>query len=290
VRLSAALALVVLAACSRGPGPVHVVAVRAPDGVVTPALREAGIDSSALEDAAREALRAAGFQLAPGQRAYAAEVGVASVRLAPPNASGGSARLEVSVEIGLEPAEPGLGGAVRETGTGSADLSSAAPSSTSRTALARAAAHAAEALMLGFAEERKSVERLLADLESPDARVRDHAVRVLADRRATVAVPALIARLKDEEPRVAHRAVGALAQIGDRRAVAPLIDLSRVGDGVLAARLARIIGDLGGPEAEGYLLTIEAGHPDPRVRRAAREALDDLRARAANAAALSAQK
>jgi HEAT repeat protein len=62
--------------------------------------------------------------------------------------------------------------------------------------------------------------------------------------------------------------------------VPPLIELSRSGDPALTARVARIIGDIGGPEAEGYLLTLEAGHPDPRVRTAAREALEELAARA----------
>jgi len=47
--------------------------------------------------------------------------------------------------------------------------------------------------------------------------------------------------------------------------------------------VARIIGDIGGREAEGYLLTVEAGHPDSRVRRAAREALGEMRARAREA-------
>jgi hypothetical protein len=248
---------------------VHVVSVRAPDGVVTPALREAGIDAGTLEDAARAALRGAGFVLGSGKRPYAADVGLASVRLAPPNASGG---------------------AVREAGTAAAPLSAGTPLAAARAALAQAAQRAAEALMLGFAEERKPVGLLLADLESPDARVRDHAVRVLADRRAPETVPALIARLKDEDPRVVHRAVGALAQIGDARAVGPLIELSRGGDGALGARLARIIGDIGGSEAEGYLLTVEAGHADPRVRKAARDALEELRLRSEDGAAISARK
>jgi HEAT repeat protein len=212
------------------------------------------------------------------------------VQLAPPNASGGVPRVEISLELALLPAQAGQGGAVRETGTSSAPLSGGDPSAASRAALVQAARRAAESLLLAFAEEGKPVEALIADLESRDPRVRDHAVRVLADRRASAAVPALIARLKDDDPRIVQRAVGALAQIGDPRAVGPLIDVSRNGDGSLAARVARLIGDIGGPEAEGYLLTIEAGHPDPRVRRAAREALSEMRARAESGAALSARK
>ena len=60
----------------------------------------------------------------------------------------------------------------------------------------------------------------------------------------------------------------------------PLIDYSRRNDdGAHTARFARIIGDIGGNEARGYLLTLESGHMDPRVRAAAREALQDLEQR-----------
>lgn len=293
MRLHVALALASLAvsaACSRGPGPVHVVSVRVVDGAVTPPLREAGLDETALDEAAHTALREAGFKLGDGARPHRAEVSLASVRLAPPNTSGGVPRLEVSVELVLSPAKPGEGGAIRETGRAAASIAGGDPSAVSRAALGDATRRAAESLMLAFAEEAKPVAKLIADLDSKDARLRDHAVRALADRRSAEAVPALIARLKDEEPNVVHRAVGALAQIGDPRAVGPLIDLSRGGDGVLAARVARIIGDIGGAEAEGYLLTVESGHPDAQVRKAARDALAEMRARAEQGGALSARK
>lgn len=289
VRLACLLALAAGASCSRGPGPVHVTAVRASEGAVTPPLREAGIDETALDDAARAGLRAAGFALGDGDRPHLAEVSVASVRLAPPNASGGPPRVELTVEISLSPSGPGGGGAARETGTAAAPLAGD-PSSAWRAALVQASRRAADALALAFAEDRKPLEKVVADLDSKDPRVREHAVRVLAERRDASAVPALIARLKDEDPKVVHRAVGALAQIGDPRAVGPLIDLSRTGDASLTARVARLIGDVGGSEAEGYLLTVEAGHPDPRVRKAAREALVELHARGEQGGTLSARQ
>jgi hypothetical protein len=290
VRILLALALASLAACARGPGAIHIRSVRVADGAVTPALREAGIDEAALDDAALTALRGVGFTLGEGSRPYVAEVSIASVRLAPPNASGGVPRVEISLELALAPAQAGEAGTARETGTAAAPLTGSDPAAASRAALVQAARRAAESLMLAFAEEGKTVEALIPDLDSKDPRVRDHAVRVLADRHAAAAVPALIARLKDDDPRIVQRAVGALAQIGDPRAVGPLIDVSRNGDASVVARVARLIGDIGGAEAEGYLLTIEAGHPDPRVRKAAREALSEMRARAEAAAALSARK
>lgn len=280
---AATLALVpalLLVACSRGPAPVHVLSVRVVGGTLAEPLREAGVDEAAMEAAARAALSEAGFRLGEGARAHRAEASVSSVELLAPGASGGAARAEIAIELALTPAEPGRGGARREEGTGAVALSGVDPREAWGAALRDAAREAAASLALAFSEEAKTDEQVIADLSAGDARVRDHAVRVLGDRRSRAAVPALLERLEDPEPRVAHRTVGALAQIGDERAVAPLIELSRSEDPARAARVARLIGDIGGAEAEGYLLTLEAGHADPRVRRAAGEALAEMRARA----------
>lgn len=277
----AAAALLLAAACSRGgPGSVHVVSVRAAGTPVGEALRETGLDERALEAAAREGLADAGFRSGKGKRPHRAEVSVSAVRFVPPESPGASPRVEAAVEIALSPAEPVGGAVTRETGVSAVAITGGDPRGAWSTAFRRAARLAADGLALAYAEEGKPLEKLLADLSSEDARVRDHAVRVLAERRSPEAVPALVERLKDGDRRVVHRAVGALAQIGDQRAVPPLIELSRSGDPALTARVARIIGDIGGAEAEGYLLTLEAGHPDPRVRTAAREALADLEAQA----------
>ena len=282
MRIPVAMAAVLLAAaCSRGgPGSIHVVSVRVTGPPLGDALRETGLDEEKIEAAGREGLSGAGFRVADGKRPHRAEISVAAVRFVPPESPGASPRVEAAVEIALSPAEPGGGGAARETGISAVAISGGDPRDAWRTAVQRAARQAADGLALAYAEEAKPLDKLVADLSSEDPRVRDHAVRVLAERRSPEAVPALLERLKDEDRRVVHRAVGALAQIGDQRAVPPLIELSRSGDPALTARIARIIGDLGGEEAEGYLLTLEAGHPDPRVRTAAREALADLEARA----------
>jgi hypothetical protein len=274
--------LLLAAACARsGPGSIHVVSVRVTGTPLGDALREAGIDEATLERAARAGLAGAGFSEGEGKRPHRAEVSVLGVRAVPSAGAGGVPRVEASVELALSPAEPGQGGAIRESATAATLMKGGDPREAWRAAVEKAARQAAEGLALGYAEEAKTVERLIADLSSEDARIRDHAVRILADRRSPAAVPALVERLKDEDRRVVHRAVGALAQIGDERAVPALIELSRSGDPTITARVARIIGDIGGAEAEGYLLTLDSGHPDPRVRSAARDALAELEARAA---------
>jgi HEAT repeat protein len=214
-----------------------------------------------------------------------ATVEIASLRVLPgtPGPKG-----EVKVEIALAPAEPGASPTRREAGVGTAPLlvGAATPQEGWRRALAEATQAAAEGLAIGARADGKTEDGLIADLSAKDDRVREHAVRVLGERRSRAAVPALTSRLRGEEPRIAMRIVGALAQIGDERAVPVLIELSRGTDAVATARLVRFIGDIGGSEAEGYLLTLEAGHGDPRVRTAAREALDELGARSREQASL----
>jgi hypothetical protein len=122
----------------------------------------------------------------------------------------------------------------------------------------------------------KTDEALLKDLTAADARVRDYAIRVLADRRSPAAVPQLIARLQDPNAEVARRATGALIAIGDRRAVGPLIEMTRHRHPDDVGPILYAIASLGGAEAEAFLFTLESGAPDAETRRAARGAYEDL--------------
>jgi hypothetical protein len=275
------LAAVLALGAGCGRSRVEVESVRVAQGALAGPLREAGLDGPALEEAARQALSRSGFRVgASGPRAYRARVDVLAVRVVP---SGGQARAEVAIAIELSPSQRGEP-IVAESAVAEAPLSGS-PAEAWLSAVNAAATAAARGLAVGFAERKKGGAQLLEDLSSKDARVREHAVRTLGERGSPAAVPGLLARLQDEDPDVLEGAVGALAQIGDPRAVKPLIDLARRGEAPQTARLARIIGDIGGPEAEGYLLALESAHPDGRVRRAAREALAEMAARSEAAAA-----
>jgi hypothetical protein len=142
--------------------------------------------------------------------------------------------------------------------------------------LAIALHEAAAALCDQIDAHNKTDSQLIADLGSPDVRVRDYAVRVLSERRIPAAVPQLIERLADTDVEVARTAVGALTTIGDRRAVAPLIELVRHRRPEDAGAILYAIASLGGPEAEAFLFTLESGAPDEEVRRAAHGAYADL--------------
>jgi hypothetical protein len=197
---------------------------------------------------------------------------------------GGPPLAQVVLEMELSPQDGG--GTLREAARGAEPVGPGPRGM--REAFDRAASQALSGAVRGFAlllaAERKGDGDLIADLGSPDARVRDDAVRVLAERRSRAAVPALAERLSDPDPGVAERAIGALGQIGDPAAVTPLVRLAQRRQGPSVANLARIIGDLGGPDARAYLLTLASGHPDPQVRSAAQQALDDMAAREAEAA------
>ena len=119
---------------------------------------------------------------------------------------------------------------------------------------------------------------LIADLGSPDPRLRDFAVRVLADRKNAAAVPALMERLKDPDREVAMKAVGALGSIGDPRAVPALIEMGQTRDPQFVIALVDVVAQLGGKDAEAFLFTVASGHPDEAVRRAAQEAQERLKA------------
>ncbi len=250
-----------------------------------------GLGREDLRRDAGEALSAAGFSLATKgapraavhYRATAAILNARMTRRALPDGPPESeeSRMEAAVELVLR-AVGSSEGSMREVARASEPVRRGEPELAAlRRALAGATRRAAAGLAVGLAEAAKPDREVIADLDSGDSRVRDYAVRVLADRKNPAAVPALIARLRDPDPELVERAVGALDQIRDPRAVEPLIELSHRREGPFVAQLARIIGDIGGPEADAYLLTLASGHPEPIVRRAAKQALAESRERRA---------
>jgi hypothetical protein len=246
------------------------------DAALADAVAEAGLDGAAVEAITRAALVEAGFRLQPATvRAFEARVDVVALRLVAVAPDQGL-QAEVAVEVELAPS-PGDEPPHKETGRSSVRVGTSGPSQAVRAGLASAVGEAIRALRVSVAADVKTSEALVADLASPDERVRGQAVQSLGDRGVKAAVPALLERLRDSDPKVAHRAVGALAQIKDPRAVPALIDLCRGGDPALTLQMARIVGDIGGRDAQGWLLVLEAAHPDPRVRETAAAALDELR-------------
>ncbi|MEI7705131.1 MAG: HEAT repeat domain-containing protein [Deltaproteobacteria bacterium] len=274
---------VVLAGCRKAPESCVVTGVTVEESKGPSILLAVGIDREELRKLALEAFAAApGFEVPAqpprkGAPRCRGTVSLLDARLVPKGALG---QVEVLLRLEVEPGEEQdvIGESVR----GAEGLEPGeARASGFRRAIRTSAGRAARALSAALAESRKPDAEVIRDLESSDARLRELAVGVLADRKNVAAVPGLIARLLDPNPEVADRAVGALAQMGDPRAVGPIIELSRRREGAFVAQMVRAVGDIGGPEAEAYLETMSSGHRDPVVAEAAQEALRDARRRRA---------
>ncbi len=274
-RLAAVLVTALLGGCNRGSPSIG--GLQVVEGAYEDELQHAGIGRGTLREAARGALRGAGFRTLDGRGDYQGRVEVLFIGGAEDEGS-----IAVEVELQLFGGKAGPVRTLAEAGVGRVPRpeSAEALAGAWRQAFVAAVAEASSRVLRALAAEGKSNEELLRDLGETDRGAREQAIRVLGDRRAREAVPALVAQLQDEDLDLAERAAGALAQIGDPRAVEPIIDFTqRLEEGPYSPRYARIIGDIGGSEARGYLMTLESGHADPRVREAARTALEEMEER-----------
>lgn len=119
-------------------------------------------------------------------------------------------------------------------------------------------------------------------LSGNDAKVIADAARELRKLKATAAVPNLVELLKHENMDVRNEAAYALAEIGDKAAVQPLIDaidLATTAKGAdrVNMRVAFALGELGDHKATPALVKIVDGARDPLVRDAALKGLGALK-------------
>lgn len=145
-----------------------------------------------------------------------------------------------------------------------------------REALRRALTQVTEAAVLQLKAADRPDGALQQDLLSQDERVREYALRVLAERRHPAAAPLLINQLEDDNPQEVRRAIGVLAEMKAPAAVPALIDLMKDREIGFAQEVVFAIGEIGGSEAEAYLFTVAQGHDQPDVQAAAQQALDTL--------------
>jgi hypothetical protein len=120
---------------------------------------------------------------------------------------------------------------------------------------------------------------LVAALAHEERDVRVAAARTLGERRARDAVEPLCAALDREQGQVGQAFIGALAVIGDERAVPCLIQWAGSEDRRVVL-IVEPLAAIGGREAREYLDMIASGHDDPRLRRAAEEGVRRLSTRA----------
>lgn len=280
-RASLAAALLALAgtlgACERKAGlaPVSAILVRSTD--LAPALAEAGIDATVTHRTAMEALGSVGFGFDPtARRGYRASVEVVAFSVVPA-ADGTSPSAEVVLELRLEPTWA-AGPISQRTAKGQVRLAGAQRRGAWREALRAAVTEAAAAIALDLRALQRSTEALVGELEAADPRVRERAIRALTARGARSALRTIEPRVRDPDGGVSRAAVDAVVSFRDPASAVVLIEAAQAGDVATTLRLLPVLIELGGPNVEGYLLTIESGHSDPAVRRAASEALTRFRA------------
>ncbi|NMO20730.1 HEAT repeat domain-containing protein [Pyxidicoccus fallax] len=146
-----------------------------------------------------------------------------------------------------------------------------------REALRSVLRQVAESAVLQLAALERTDEALVQDLKADDARIREFALRTLAERQHPSAAPLLIERLKEAtDAETVRRTMGTLVEMKARVAVPVLIDLARGRDVGFVQEIVFAVGEIGGPEAEAYLYTVAQGHDAPSVQAAAQQALDTL--------------
>lgn len=145
-----------------------------------------------------------------------------------------------------------------------------------REALETALRQVSESAVLQLAALERDDAGLLQDLQATDSRLREFALRTLAERRHPAAAPLLIDQLKSSDAETVRGAIGALVEMRAVSAVPALIDLSRGKEVGFLQEIVFALGEIGGAEAEAYLFTVAQGHDQPAIQAAAQQALDTL--------------
>jgi hypothetical protein len=145
-----------------------------------------------------------------------------------------------------------------------------------REALETALRQVSESAVLQLAALDRDDAGLVQDLQATDPRIREFALRTLAERRHPAAAPLLIEQLKSTDADTVRRAIGALVEMRAANAVPALIDLARGKEVGFLQEIVFALGEIGGAEAEAYLYTVAQGHDQPAIQAAAQQALDTL--------------
>ena len=127
----------------------------------------------------------------------------------------------------------------------------------------------------------KTDTELTAALKTGSAAEQNAVVRLLVERHNSAATPVLLARLKGTEARSMGPTMGLLVELGDPKAVLPLIELGRGQSLQVQRAIIFAVGAIGGDDAEGYLSAVSQGHDDEILKAAAQQSLDELGARKA---------
>jgi len=105
-----------------------------------------------------------------------------------------------------------------------------------------------------------------AALRADGGELQEQAIRIAGERKLHDEVPALLDLLDNPNASVRDAALGALIQIGDRRAVSALTKSRSLHDRREMRKIIEAIATLGGDEALDYLSFVAATHDDEEIR------------------------
>jgi hypothetical protein len=125
-------------------------------------------------------------------------------------------------------------------------------------------------LIDGFAAREKlrngSAAAIHAALRQDGGDLQEQAIHIAGERKLRDEVPVLLDLLNHPSEPVRDAALGALIQIGDRRAVTALTKSRSLRDRREMRKIIEAIATLGGDEALDYLSFIAASHDDEEIR------------------------
>ncbi|MED5464498.1 MAG: HEAT repeat domain-containing protein [Myxococcota bacterium] len=141
--------------------------------------------------------------------------------------------------------------------------------------------------MAVIAQERRAdlagEDAFITLLRHEDWRIREFTLDRVASARMLAAVPFLCEALiqEDVEP-LRLRIVGVLAELGDQRAVGPLIKLTRYQSPAFLLQVLHALGAIGGKAAEAFLVTVAGGHAVEGIRQVAIRIVKEMESVAAS--------
>jgi HEAT repeat protein len=143
-------------------------------------------------------------------------------------------------------------------------------------------------LIDGFVARRRlreaSADTLHAALSGDGGELRIEAIRAVGARHVSSEAPRLLALLDDPDEPTRDAALGALLELGDRRAVTALTRSRSLRDRRELSKIIEAISILGGQEADDYLSFVAGSHEDEDIRAEAAAARARLQRRADAAA------
>ena len=151
----------------------------------------------------------------------------------------------------------------------------------------RLALRVAGDLIDGFAAREKLAtapeSAIRAALRADGGELQEQAIRIAGERKLRDEVPALLDLLENPSESVRDAALGALIQIGDRRAVTALTKSRSLHDRREMRKIIEAIATLGGDEALDYLSFVAASHDEEEIRALAAAAKQRLERHQASA-------